>query len=188
VKTLQEFIDLARSKPGDLNYSSGGSGSIPHLGTELLLTKAGIEVEHIPYPGNAPALLALVAGEVDMMQSNVGDVLQYIKDGTLIPLAVNTPERVPQIPDVPTVAEAGIADYNAVGWHGFFAPAGTPKEIVDKINQGIRDALKTPAISEYFSNLGYIVHTGSPEDFARLVHDDIQNYAIAVKASGATAE
>lgn len=188
VNTLAELIEMARSNPGELNYSSGGTGSIPHLGTELLLVKAEMEIEHIPYPGNAPALLALLAGDVDMMQSNVGDVLQYINDGTLIPLAVNTPERVPQIPDVPTVAELGIPDYSAVGWHGFFAPAGTPQPIVDKINKGIQDALQTPEISNYFSTFGYIVRTGPPEEFAELVKSDIQHYAIAVEVSGATAQ
>jgi tripartite-type tricarboxylate transporter receptor subunit TctC len=188
VKTLADLIDLARKEPGKLNYSSGGSGSPTHLVIELLKARTNIDIVHIPYKGNAPALLALLSKDVDVMDSNIPDVMPYIKDGSLRPLAVTSTVRSPSLPDVPTVAEVAVPDYVAVGWLGFFAPRGTPGAIVQKLNVQIGEALKTPAISTFLANQGFEVLFSTPAQFAKTLHDDIGHYAVAVKASGAVAE
>jgi len=188
VNTLQDLVDLAKKEPGTLNYSSGGTGSAPHLAVELFKSMAGIDIEHIPYQGNAPALLALLAKDVDMMDSNIPDVLQYIKDGSIKALAVTSTERLPILPDVPTVAELGYPGYKAVGWLGFFAPRGTPDAVVQKIAARIKADLDGQQISDLLAKQGFDKLYSTPEQFATTIHEDIDSYAIAVKASGATAE
>jgi tripartite-type tricarboxylate transporter receptor subunit TctC len=188
VKTLGDLIALAKKEPGKLNYSSGGSGSFPHLAMELLKHDAGIDIVHIPYKGNAPALLALLAKDVDLMSTNIGDVLQYIQAGKLRPLAVTGATREETLPNVPTVAEASVPGYAAAGWFGFFAPAKTPKPIIDKLNGQIRAALKSPKVAGYLKQQGYDAVSNTPEEFSAIMKTDIARWAVAVKASGARAD
>jgi tripartite-type tricarboxylate transporter receptor subunit TctC len=188
VKTLGELVDLAHKKPGKLNYSSGGSGSPPHLAIELLKAQTNTDIVHIPYKGNAPALLALLAKEVDLMDTNIPDVMAYIKAGTLRPLAVTSTARLASLPDVPTVAELLGTDYKAVGWLGFFAPRSTPNEIVQKLSKQIELALKTPTIATFLATQGFDVLFSTPEQFAKTLHEDIEHYGLAVKISGASAD
>jgi len=187
-KSIADLIALAKKEPGKLNYSQAGTGSFPHLAFELFKLKAGVDITAIPYKGNAPALLALLAKDVDVMPSNIGDVLEHIKEGKLRALAVTGATRSPQLPDVPTLAEAGVKDYAAVGWMGFFAPAKTPAAIVDKLNRGIIDAIKSPDIEKLLVSQGFDIATNSPQEFERFVKEDIKRWAEAVKASGATAD
>lgn len=187
-KSIADLIALAKKEPGKLNYSQAGTGSFPHLAFELFKLKAGVDITAIPYKGNAPALLALLAKDVDVMPSNIGDVLEHIKEGKLRALAVTGTTRSPQLPDVPTLAEAGVKDYAAVGWMGFFAPAKTPAAIVDKLNRGIIDAIKSPDIEKLLVSQGFDIATNSPQEFERFVKEDIKRWAEAVKASGATAD
>jgi tripartite-type tricarboxylate transporter receptor subunit TctC len=188
VKTFGDLIDLAHKKPGKLNYSSGGNGSLPHLVVELLKAKTSMDIVHIPYKGNAPALLALLGGDVDLMDSNIPDVMPYINDGRFRPLAVTGSTRSASLPDVPTVDEIAVPGFKTVGWLGFFAPRGTPNEIVQKLSAQIGAALKTPIIADFLARQGFEVLYSTPEQFAKTLHEDIEYYALAVKVSGAVPE
>jgi tripartite-type tricarboxylate transporter receptor subunit TctC len=188
VNNLQELIAYAKKEPGKLNYSSGGSGSFPHLAMELLKHQAGIDLAHIPYKGNAPALLGLLAKDVDLMSTNIGDVVPHIQAGKVRPIAVMSAVREPTLPNVPTVAEQGFPGFEASGWMGMLAPAGTPKPIIDKLNKELVAALRSEEMSKFLANQGFSVIANSPEEFAAFLPKDLKRWADAVKYSGATAD
>ena len=173
VKTLQEFVALAKRKPGALNFGTTGVGASNHLLTELFDLKAGIKMTHIPYRGTALAVADLVAGQVQVVFSDPISALQLVKSGTLVALAVTSKERSPIAPDVPTIAESGYPGFDAVGWHGILAPAKTPPAIVAKLNAEIVQALKNPETRSLLENQAIQVVGSSPQEFANYITQDL---------------
>jgi tripartite-type tricarboxylate transporter receptor subunit TctC len=182
---LAELVALAKSKPGKLNYASPGAGTFPHLAFELFKKRAEIDIVHIPYKGTAPAILAMLAKEVDVMSTNISDVQPHIESGAMRPLAVTSAMRTKVLPEVPTIAETGLAGFEAVGWMGLLAPAGTPKPVVDKLNRQIVDSVKAKDMVKMLVGQGFDVMTGTPEEFTAFIAKDIPKWAEAVKISGA---
>ena len=173
VKTLQEFVALARSKPGALNYGTTGVGASNHLLTELFDLKAGIKMTHIPYRGTALAVADLVAGQVQVVFSDPISALQLVNSGTLVALAVTSKDRSPVAPDVPTISESGYPGFDAVGWHGILAPAKTPPAIIARLNAEIIQALKDPETKSLLESQAIQVVGTSPQEFADFIQQDI---------------
>ena len=173
VKTLQEFVALAKSKPGALNYGTTGVGASNHLLTELFDLKAGIKMTHIPYRGTALAVADLVAGQVQVVFSDPISALQLVHSGMLVALAVTSKDRSPVAPDVPTISESGYPGFDAVGWHGILAPAKTPPAIVAKLNAEIVQALKDPQTRSLLESQAIQVVGGSPQEFASYIKQDL---------------
>lgn len=186
--TIQEFIALAKAKPDSLNYSSAGSGTFPHLAIELFKMQAGISVTHIPYKGAAPALNALLAGEVQLLCNDMLTGSQYVKAGKLKALAYTGVSRAPTLPQIPTMAEAGLKDYVAVGWQGIMVPSGTPQAVVDKLNSEFNKALSDPALRQSLTSQGLVLSGGTPKQFADYIVQDTERWRAVVKASGAKPE
>ncbi len=185
VTSIQELVDLARAKPGELNFSSPGSGTNIHLVCEMLKTRFGINLTHVPYRGGPPAMQDLLAGRVQMMCDFIPQSLPHIKSGALRPLAVTGPARSPQLPDVPTMAEAGVPDFVTTAWLGFYAPAGTPTAVVDRL---YREMVAIDADADYrkrINDAGAETVTMPPAEFARFQAAEIEHWAKVVKASGA---
>ena len=173
VKTVQEFVALAKSKPGALNYGTTGVGASNHLLTELFDLKAGIKMTHIPYRGTSLAVTDLVAGQVQVVFSDPISALALVKSGTLIALAVTSKDRSPVAPDVPSISESGYPGFDAVGWHGVLAPAKTPPAIVAKLNAEIVQALKEPETKALLENQAIQVVGSSPQEFASFIQQDL---------------
>jgi tripartite-type tricarboxylate transporter receptor subunit TctC len=188
VHNLAELIALAKSKPGKLNFASPGVGTFPHLAFELFKQQAGINIVHIPYKGAAQVNVAMLGKEVDVMATNISDVRQFIESGAMRALAVTSAQRASALPDVPTIAESGLSGFEAVGWMGVLAPAGTPKPVIDKLNRQIVDSLKAEDMTKMLVTQGFDMMTGTPEEFAAFIARDIPRWAEAVKTSGATAD
>lgn len=169
VKSIEELIALAESKPGELNYGSSGMGSILHAGTHAFAAETGIDIAHIPYKGGAAATRALLAGEVDMFMAGTPPVLPHIASGDLMALAVSSAERFPGLPDVPTLAESVMDGWTMGVWYGLLLPSGTPDDIVAKVNAALNTALSDPAVIERFNNAGAVVHMSTPEEFGDFV-------------------
>jgi putative tricarboxylic transport membrane protein len=173
VKTLQEFVSLAKSKPGALNYGTTGVGAANHLVTELFDSKAGIKMTHIPYRGTALAVADLLAGQVQVVFADPISALQHVNSGTLIALAVTSKDRSPVAPTVPTMSESGYPGFDAVGWHGILAPAKTPPQIVARLNAEIVEALKDPETRTLLESQAMQIVGSSPEAFANFIRQDI---------------
>jgi tripartite-type tricarboxylate transporter receptor subunit TctC len=173
VKTLQEFVSLAKSKPGALNYGTTGVGAANHLVTELFDSKAGIRMTHIPYRGTALAVADLLAGQVQVVFADPISALQHVNSGTLIALAVTSKDRSPVAPTVPTMSESGYPGFDAVGWHGILAPAKTPPQIVARLNAEIVEALKDPETRTLLESQAMQIVGSSPEAFANFIRQDI---------------
>jgi tripartite-type tricarboxylate transporter receptor subunit TctC len=173
VKTLQEFVALARSKPGELNYGTTGVGAANHLVTELFDGKAGIRMTHIPYRGTALAVTDLLAGHVQVVFADPISALPHINAGTLRALAVTSKERSPVAPDVPTISESGYPGFDAIAWHGILAPANTPPAIINKLNTEIVAALKDPETKALLEKQAMQTVGNSPEAFASFIRQDI---------------
>jgi len=173
VKTLQEFVAFAKSKPGALNYGTTGVGASNHLLTELFNLKAGIKMTHIPYRGTALAVADLVAGQVQVVFSDPISALALVNSGTLVALAVTSKDRSPVAPSVPTIAESGYPGFDAVGWHGILAPAKTPPAIVAKLNSEIVQALKDPETRSLLESQAIQVVGSSPQEFASYIKQDL---------------
>jgi tripartite-type tricarboxylate transporter receptor subunit TctC len=173
VKTLQEFVALARRRPGELNYGSTGVGAANHLVTELFDSKAGIKMTHIPYRGTALAVTDLIAGQVQMVFADPISALPQINAGTLIALAVTSKERSPVAPTVPTISESGYPGFDAIGWHGILAPANTPRAIVNKLNAEIVAALKDLETKALLEKQAMQTVGSSPAAFASFIKQDI---------------
>jgi tripartite-type tricarboxylate transporter receptor subunit TctC len=188
IKNVKDFVAYAKSHPGKLNMASSGSGTSIHLAGELFKTMTGSYMTHIPYRGSGPALLDLVAGNAEVMFDNLPSSMQQIKAGKLKALAVTSSKRSPALPDVPTVEEAGgpeLKGYEASSWFGLLAPAGTPPDVVNRIQQEVAKSLGTPAIKEKLEAQGAIPSGNSPADFAKLIDSEHKKWAQVVKASGA---
>ena len=189
VNSFKEWLDWARAQPaGKLNYSSGSIGSGSHLTMALLLARAGIKAEHVPYKGGALSLQALVSGQVPMGFNNVSEVIPFGKTGELKLLAVSGVRRAHQVPNVPMVAEAGFPGFDSTTWNGLVGPAKLPRAIVDRIHNEIRRRVTEPAFMQRMDGLGVDVVGNTPEEFAAIIRSDIPRWAEAVRLSGAKVE
>ncbi|HEY0886161.1 MAG TPA: tripartite tricarboxylate transporter substrate binding protein [Ramlibacter sp.] len=182
-KTLQELLALAKSQPGKLNYASTGVGGSPHLAGEMLKYRAGIDAVHIPYKGAGPALNDLLAGNVTMGFMTSLGLVPHVQAGKLRALAVASPKRIPELPDLPTMAEAGLPDFHVLSWNGLAAPAGTPKPIIDKLNREVNKILDMPEVRKQLQSLGGDPIGGTPEEFARFVDREIKQWGAVVKSA-----
>ncbi len=183
VRSMKELLALAKSRPGELNYGAN-TGSPNHLGMELL----GVKMSHIPYKGAGPVVTDLIAGHIHIASLGFPPALPHVQSGRLRALAVTGVERSRQLPNLPTVAESGVPGYNVTSWYGVFAPAGTPREIVARLNAESTAVLKSPDIAGKLTALGAEVATTTPEEFGRIVRDEIAKWAKVVQATGARAE
>jgi len=184
VKNVKELVALARSRPGQLNFASSGMGTSHHLSGEMLRTVTGVNIVHVPYKGSQAAHIDLMSGQVAMMFDNILPVRPMVQAGKLKALAVTTPQRSPALPDVPTIAEAGLPNFEAVAWFGMLAPAGTPRDIVTKLNGEIVRVLKLPDVNERLSGMGAIVVGSTPDEFATWMRNEVAKWAKVVKAAG----
>lgn len=182
--TVAEFVAWVKSQPAKLSYAEGSAGSMTHLSMALFLKRAGLEMSNVSYRGNAPALTDVIAGHLPAMMSNLSDALPHAQGGAIRILAVSSDTRVPQLPQVPTVAEAGYPGYKAVTWNGLMAPAGTPKPIIDKMAAEIAQACKDPKFLERLANLGADPSGIPPAQFAELVAADLKLWAEGVAIAG----
>jgi tripartite-type tricarboxylate transporter receptor subunit TctC len=185
VNSVQELIAYAKANPGKLNFASSGNGTSIHLSGELFKTMTGVQMAHIPYKGSAPAITDLLGGQVQLMFDNLPSALPYIKAGKLRALAVTSTTRAPALPDAPTVAESGVPGFEASSWFGLLAPAGTPRDVVIKINGEVAKWLDSPDAKEKLAAQGANVASGSPEDFAKHIQTETAKWAKVVKDSGA---
>jgi tripartite-type tricarboxylate transporter receptor subunit TctC len=187
-KSLGEFVALAKANPGKFNYASPGAATQTHLVVELFSQRAGIKLQHVPYRGGNPAMLAMVAGDTQFTAISTLLSLPQIQAGALRPVATGNPEREPQFPDLPTVAEQGYPDFEAIQWIGLLTTAGTPREIVERINAEINRALRDPDLIAKFAQQGIVPAGGSPADFARTIATDIRNWTETARAANIKAE
>ena len=184
--SIKEVIELAKSKSGGLNFASSGNGQSTHLSAELFNAMAGIKMSHVPYKGSAPALTDVMSGQVDVMFDTTLSAMPFVKAGKLKALGLTSPVRSPAAPDVPTIAESGLPGYEVFAWNGVFVPAGTPKAIIQQLNDQIRKAMLLPQVKDKFSAQGFAASWNSPENFGVFVKNEVDKWSRTVKASGAT--
>ncbi|MBC7779789.1 MAG: tripartite tricarboxylate transporter substrate binding protein [Proteobacteria bacterium] len=188
VRSVKELVGLARARNGELVYASSGTGSAPHLAAELFASMAGVRMVHVPYKGAGPATNDLLAGHVAIMFNNMLSAVPNVQAGKLRALAVTSSQRSPAMGQVPTIAEAGVAGYEATTWYAYFAPAATPRAIIDRLHRDMAAALKGRDIHERLSAQGVDPVGTGPEELARHLDGEIRKWAKVVKASGARAE
>jgi tripartite-type tricarboxylate transporter receptor subunit TctC len=182
-QTVADVIRLAKEKPGSLNFGSAGQGSTTHLAGEMFLAAAGVKMEHIPYKGNADATKAVMADEVQVLFGSMPAVLSQIRAGSIKALAVGTTSRSPQLPDVPTMQEAGVKGYRASLWLGISAPAGVPQAIVDRLSAALEETVKDPQIAEQLSKNGAEPTVMKPAEFRKLIAEELETYGSIVAAT-----
>jgi tripartite-type tricarboxylate transporter receptor subunit TctC len=187
-KSIGELVALARSKPGQLSYASGGVGSNTHLVTLLFLHMARVDMLHVPYKGLGPAISDLVGGQVQLAISNVSTAAPHVKSGRLRLLAVTSSKRFPLFPDTPTVDEAGVKGYESSGWYGLWVTAGTPKLVILRLNREATKILNSAAVNEQFDAQGLQAIPTSPEAFEKRLREEIRKWGPVVKASGTKPE
>jgi tripartite-type tricarboxylate transporter receptor subunit TctC len=185
-RSLAELIALAKANPGKLNFASSGHGLAAHLAGELFKAEARIDLVHVPYKGAAPALQDVIAGHVQMMFATASSVVPHIKDGKVRPLAVTTLKRSSVLPDIPTIDELGIRNFDATTWHGLVAPSRTPGAVIETLHRALAATLDDAAVKKSLGDLGVDIIGGSPEDFAAYIRSEIPKWTAIVKASGAT--
>ena len=188
VKTPKEFIALAKSRPGQINYSSSGNGSAPHLQMALLMSMAGIDIIHVPYKGGAPQVTALLAGETQASFATVGTVINHIRGGKLRPLGLGSTKMSKALPGVPTLDESGVKGYDMSPWIGVFAPAGTPKPVIDRLNAEISKALALPDVVRSLENQALDAAPGTVDQFNTALKVDYEKYGKLIKLTGAKIE
>jgi tripartite-type tricarboxylate transporter receptor subunit TctC len=181
-KTLREFVDYARANPGKLSYASSGNGSVPHVGVELFKQQNNLFIVHVPYRGGGPAMLDVVAGNVDMTVATPPTLLGFVQSGKLRALAVAAKQRLPQLPDVPTSAEAGFPGFELEAWVALFAPKGTPPAIVDKISAAAKLALESPAVRKSAEAAGLEIRYMTPPQLDAVVRSDIKYWSKVIKS------
>jgi tripartite-type tricarboxylate transporter receptor subunit TctC len=179
--SVKELIAFAKAEPGKLNYASGGIGATPHLAAELFKAMAGVDMTHIAYKGTAPAMTDLVAGQVHLSFSSPLTALPHVKSGRLRALGVTALERSKLMPDVPTIAEAGVPGYEVISWFGFLAPAGTPRPIVQKLHAEMAKSLSLPDVRERLGNVGLEIVASTPEQMRAFVKADIAKWAKVIR-------
>ena len=188
VKTVKEFISLAKAKKGTLTYASPGSGQLGHLGMELLKTLADFDAVHVPYKGDSPAIVDVIAGQVDAFFSSMPGGRPHVRSGRVRALAVTSGKRSPLLPDVPTVAESGFPGYEVNGWHGLLAPAGTPKQIVARLHAEFSRSLRLPEVMERMAENGVESVGNTPAEFGAYINAEMIKWAKVIKQSGARAD
>lgn len=187
-QTAAEFIALAKSQPGRLNYSSSGAGGAPHLVAEMFKDATGTFIVHVPYRGGGPAISDLLAGHVQLSFLTVLEASGHIKAGKLRALAVTGNKRVPALPDVPTLAESGLPGFNAISWIGLLAPAGTPPELLEKISADVRAVVADEVVKSRLASLGAVPRTNSPQEFAKMISEDRTRYAQIIRSRKITVD
>jgi tripartite-type tricarboxylate transporter receptor subunit TctC len=185
VRTVQDLVALAKKRPGQLNYSSAGSGSQPHLTAEMFKTMTKTDILHVPYKGATPQMIDAVAGHVAMTFATATSGVPFVKTGQLRALGVTTPVRVAALPDIPTIAESGVPGYEAVGWSGLLGPAGIPATIVDRLNTEVVRIVKLPDVHARLIGLGTEPKTTTPAEFSAYIRSEVTKWAKVVKDSGA---
>jgi len=188
VKSLNDVVTYAKANPGKLSWGTQGFGTSPHLLLELLKLEAGINILHVPYRGTAPMLAAAVAGEVQMVADPMTSSLPHIQSGKLRPLAIAGHERSRQVPDVPTTREAGYPKFNAPFWLGVVAPAATPVAVIDKLNAAFRESLSPPEMRSRLAALSAEIKIGTPQDFGKMLAEELALWTGVVKAANLTVE
>jgi tripartite-type tricarboxylate transporter receptor subunit TctC len=184
-KDVKELIAYAKARPGQLNFASAGNGGPTHLTGELLKTSAGIDIVHVPYKGNAAALLDLVGGRVQMMFSNMLTSMPHVRAGKLRAIAISSAKRSPQAPDLATIAESGLPGFSAVPWYGVLGPAGMPRDLVNRLNTEIARAVAQPDMAERFVAQGIDLQSSTPEQFASLIKSELVKWRKVVRDAGA---
>ncbi len=188
VASVKDLVELARKTPGKLNYSSAGVGTTQHLSAELLKLRTNTQIVHIPYKGTAPSLTGLIAGEVDLTFANIPAIQAYVKTGRLRALATTGTKRDPQLPDVPTMKEAGVEGVDVTVWYGVLAPAATPREVVQMIAAAVTRATRDPDTRRRMLEQGADPVGSTPEEFSKLMREEVARWAEVVKVSGARAD
>lgn len=183
VKNVGELIELAKKEPGKITFGSSGVGGAHHLSGELFAREAGVEMTHVPYKGGAPAATDLMAGHIDMMFEMGYAAMPAIQADKVLPLAVSSAQRLPLLPDVPTLAESGLTGFESYNWQGIVAPAGTPDDIVQKLNKAFNDILQKPEVIKAFDETGGQIAGGTPEDFSRFIESETQKWAELIRAA-----
>lgn len=188
VKSVSDLISLARSAPGKLSVGSGGNGTTGHLSAEMFKAMAGVSITHVPYKGGPEADLALMRGEVDLVFENITSIAPYLKSGSVVPLAVTGARRDSRLPKLPTMAETGLKDYQAVAWTGYVAPAGTDPQILDLLNKAFNKAANSDAMKMRLADMAYEVSTGERGAFFDLARKERPVWAAVIKSSGAAVD
>jgi len=187
-KTVKELIAYAKANPGKVTFGSPGSGASPHVSGELFKSMTGTDLLHVPYKGSAPAMTDLLGGQINIMFDNMPSAIQHVRSGKLRPIAVTTAKRSPELPDVPTIAEAGVPGYEAMSWFGMFAPAATPKPVLDKLNAALVKVLNQADVKKKIAEQGGDVVAETPEQFAAFIKSETAKWGKVVKESGATVD
>lgn len=187
VRTTKEFIALAKARPGEIAYGSSGVGGVQHLATSSLSTMAGLKMNHVPFKGGAPAVVALMSGEIQAIITPIPEIISHVKSGRVRAIAVSSAKRTTQFPDTPSIGET-VKGYDYSSWFGAFAPAGTPRPIIDRLNAEIRKAMADPAVAANLASQTLDPMPMSPEEFARLMKSDYDMLGPVVKAAGARIE
>lgn len=185
VKSIKEFIDYAKKRPGELNYSSAGNGSLPHLAAELFRSRTGINIVHVPYKGAPPAMTDLLAGHVALSFATAPSAVPHVKSGKLRALGVSTATRMPALPEVPTIAEKGVPDFEASNFFGLAGPPGMPVTVVDRLNAAVVRIVQSPGIAKYMSEQGADALTSTPAEYGAHLKSEVVKWAKVVKDSGA---
>jgi tripartite-type tricarboxylate transporter receptor subunit TctC len=183
-KTVQELVAYAKANPGKVNFSSGGIGVLPHLIGEMFKAQAGVDIVHVPYKGGAPSITDLVAGNVQMTFEGTSVLLPLIQAGRLRALAVTTPKRIPQLPNVPTMVESGFPNFVSTSWTGLLAPAHTSPTIIAKLNAAVNEGLKTPELKSALARLSNEPLGGPPQDFTATIKTDTAKWSPIIKSLG----
>ena len=187
-KSVKELIALAKAKPGTLNFASSGAGAPPHLAGVLFQKLAGVELNHVPYRGDAPAIVDMIAGQVQMGFMSIQPLMPHVKAGTLRALAITSGTRSAAVPDLPTVAESGLPGYDIGTWWGLLAPAKTPRPIVDRLAAAMRKATAVPAVKERVATGGNVAQSNSPQEFAAMIKSEVGRYRELAAAAGVKPE
>ena len=183
IQTVKELVAQAKEKPGQLTFASSGIGGAPHLAGEFFAMQTGTKLQHIAYKGGGPAIIDLLAGSVTMSFASLTSALPHIKSNRLRPLAVAAKTRARQLPDVQTMKEAGVGEIAVLDWQGMMAPKGLSKPLTDKLSGDIRSILKEPAVEARFDAMGLDVIGSSPEEFRKMIEEEVKRWALVVKAA-----
>lgn len=185
-KNVRELLAYAKSNPSKLNYGSGGVGSTPHLATSLLQSATGISVNHVPFKGGGPALVALAGGEIDLLMDSITSMLSFVQQGKVKAIAVSSEKRSSHLPDVPTIAESGVPGFAMVHWVGIIAPSKTPPELIARLNDEVKKALDTTEVRERLIGIGAEPTPTTPEVFQSFINGELDRWVKVVKSAGIT--